>query len=84
MNDLRQRMYSTIHTLLTKIVIRTDIGEFEAPEPRNGKIFTWLGYEMQGPLVEALRKDKNERQITFTNEGGWGNCYLVNKGGKKN
>lgn len=84
LNDLRQRMYSTIHTLLTKIVIRTDIGEFEAPEPRKGKIFTWLGYEMQGPLVEALRKDKNERRLTFTNEGGWGNCYLVNKGGKKN
>jgi DNA invertase Pin-like site-specific DNA recombinase len=83
LHDLRQRMYSTIHSLLTKIIIRTDIGEFEAPEPRNDKIFTWLWYEMQGPLVDALRKEKNERHLNFTDEGNWGNCYLVNKGEMK-
>ena len=83
-HDLRQRMYSTIHTLLTKIIILTDFGEFEAPEPRDGKIFTWQGYEMHGPLIDALRNGNNEQRLAFTNEGGWGSCYMVNKGGKKN
>lgn len=82
-HDLRQRMYSTIHTILTKIIILTDFGEFEAPEPRDGETCTWQGYEMHGPLIDALRKGNSERRLTFTNEGGWGSCYLVNKGGKK-
>lgn len=84
LHDLRQRMYSTIHALLTKIVVRTDIGEFEAMEPRNGVVCTWLAYEMQGPLVDALRKEKAERNLTFTDEGNWGSGYLVHKGEMKN
>jgi DNA invertase Pin-like site-specific DNA recombinase len=82
LHDFRQRMYSTIHTLLNKIVIRTDIGEFDAPDYKTGGVYTWLSYEMHGPLVEVLRNNNSERHFTFAENGGWGNSYMVNKGSK--
>ena len=82
LNEVRLRMASTIQTQLTKIVVRTDVGEIERESKLDpGQIITWLGYDLHGPLVDGFRKNddgeteasicQKEVSTIFTEDGGW-------------
>ncbi|MDO8249382.1 MAG: recombinase family protein [Rhodoferax sp.] len=94
LNEMRLRMASTIQTQLTKIVVRTDVGEVERESMLDpNQIITWLGYDLHGPLVDVFRKDdieKNKNSIyqkglpfTFTDDGGWHSEYPLYLGPKR-
>ncbi len=94
LHELRLRMASTIQTQLTKIIVRTDIGEVERESMLDpAQVITWMGYDLYGPLVDIFReneiaqnKDKTHKlglPHIFTEEGGLHGEYPLYLGPKR-